>query len=307
MVFRNSLPGAFAFSPHRNNSPTMNQQLILSEKNEIIVYQPDETIRLEVLVGNETVWLSQNQMAQLFGCGSDNIGLHLKNIYQIGELTKEATTEDFSVIRMEGARQVRRHILCYNLDAIISVGYRVNSLLGVKFRQWVTHVLRSYLLRGYAVNDRLDRLESKVARHDEQIGLFLKTALPPTEGVLFEGQICDAYATAMKLVKSAQKSLVLIDNYVDESILTMLGARAPGITATIYTRNCTRKLQLDMQKYNAQYAPIALKLTREVHDRFLLIDDAVTYHIGASLKDLGKSLFAFSRLEIPPQDILAHL
>jgi hypothetical protein len=147
--------------------------------------------------------------------------------------------------------------------------------------------LKKYLLRGYAVNDRLDRLENKVARHDEQIGLFLKTALPPVEGVLFEGQICDAYATAMKLIRSAQNSLALIDNYIDESVLTMLAGRAPGVVATIYTRHFSRKLQLDLQRYNAQYPPITLKPCRNVHDRFLLIDEAVTYHIGASLKDLG--------------------
>ena len=277
------------------------------QTNEIIVYQPDETIRLEVRLENETVWLTQSQMAELFGCSQDNIGLHLRNIYNIGELRREATTEVFSVVRLEGSRKVSRQITEYNLEAIISVGYRVNSILGVKFRQWATQVLKQYLMRGYAVNDRLDRLETKVAKHDEQIGVLLKTALPPVEGVLFEGQICDAYATAMKLIKSAQKSLVLIDNYIDESVLTMLGARADGVSATIYTRKYNAKLRLDVQKYNAQYPTIAIKPIHGVHDRFLLIDDAVTYHIGASLKDLGKSLFAFSRLEIPPQEILARI
>ena len=193
-------------------------------------------------------------------------------------------------LQQEGARQVVRIQDYYNLDAIIAVGYRVNSMRATRFRQWATQVLRQYLLRGYAVNDRLDRLESKVARHDEQIGLFLKTALPPVEGVLFEGQICDAYATAMKLIRSAQKSLALIDNYIDESVLTMLGGRAPGVVATIYTRHFSRKLQLDLQRYNAQYPPITLKPCRGIHDRLLLIDGTVTYHIGASLKDLGKSL-----------------
>ena len=277
------------------------------EKNEIIVYQPDETIRLEVRLENETVWLTQSQMVELFGCSQDNIGLHLRNIYNIGELRREATTEVFSVVRLEGSRKVSRQITEYNLEAIISVGYRVNSILGVKFRQWATQVLKQYLLRGYAANDRLDRLETKVAKHDAQIGVLLKTALPPVEGVLFEGQICDAYATAMKLIKSAQKSLVLIDNYIDESVLTMLGARADGVSATIYTRKYNAKLRLDVQKYNAQYPAIVIKPVHGIHDRFLLIDDAITYHIGASLKDLGKSLFAFSRLAIPPQEILTRI
>ena len=277
------------------------------EKNEIIVYQPDETIRLEVRLEQESIWLTQLEIATLFGVQKAAISKHLKNIFQSGELHTEATVSKMETLQQEGARQVVRIQDYYNLDAIIAVGYRVNSMCATRFRQWATQVLRQYLLRGYAVNDRLDRLENKVARHDEQIGLFLKTALPPVEGVLFEGQICDAYATAMKLIRSAQKSLALIDNYIDESVLTMLGGRAPGVVATIYTRHFSRKLQLDLQRYNAQYPPITLKPCRGIHDRFLLIDGTVTYHIGASLKDLGKSLFAFSRLELPASEILDRL
>lgn len=277
------------------------------EKNEIIVYQPDETIRLEVRLEQESIWLTQLEIATLFGVQKAAISKHLKNIFQSGELHTEATVSKMETLQQEGARQVVRIQDYYNLDAIIAVGYRVNSMRATRFRQWATQVLRQYLLRGYAVNDRLDRLENKVARHDEQIGLFLKTALPPVEGVLFEGQICDAYATAMKLIRSAQKSLVLIDNYIDESVLTMLGGRSPGVVATIYTRHFSRKLQLDLQRYNAQYPPITLKPCRGIHDRFLLIDGTVTYHIGASLKDLGKALFAFSRLELPASEILDRL
>lgn len=277
------------------------------QKNEIVVYQPDETLRLNVRLENETVWLTQLQMAELFGCSSDNVGLHLKNIFACGELTKEATAEEISVVRREGSRQVRRNVCFYNLDAIISVGYRVNSILGVKFRQWATSVLKDYLLRGYAVNERLDRLERRVAKHDEQIAVFVKTALPPVEGVLFEGQICDAYATAMKLVKSAKKSLVLIDNWIDETVLTMLGGRCAGVSATIYTKRCSKKLQLDLARYNEQYPPISIKPYKGAHDRFLIIDETVVYHIGASLKDLGKSLFAFSKLEFPASELLSRL
>ena len=276
-------------------------------KNEIIVYQPDETIRLEVRLEQESIWLTQLEIATLFGVQKAAISKHLKNIFQSGELHREATVSKMETLQQEGARQVVRIQDYYNLDAIIAVGYRVNSMRATRFRQWATQVLRQYLLRGYAVNDRLDRLENKVARHDEQIGLFLKTALPPVEGVLFEGQICDAYATAMKLIRSAQKSLALIDNYIDESVLTMLAGRAPGVVATIYTRHFSRKLQLDLQRYNAQYPPITLKPCRGIHDRFMLIDGTVTYHIGASLKDLGKSLFAFSRLELPASEILDRL
>ena len=273
----------------------------IPERNEIIVYQPDETVRLEVRLENETVWLSQSQMAQLFQRDQSVIARHIRNVFTEGELDKESNMHFLHIPFSD------RAVAFYPLDVIISVGYRVKSLRGSMFRRWATQVLKDYLLRGYAVNDRLDRLETKVARHDEQIGLFIRTALPPAEGVLFEGQICDAYATALRLVKSAKTSLVLVDNYIDESVLTMLGARNPGVSATIYTRHFSRKLLLDVQKYNAQYEPISLKPTRGVHDRFLLIDDTVTYHVGASLKDLGKSLFAFSRLELPPGVILAQL
>ena len=275
--------------------------------NEIIVYQPDETIRLEVRLENETVWLNQSRIGELFAVDRSVVSRHIRNIYQSGELTEISTCAKIAQVHQEGRRIISRLQPFYNLDVIIAVGYRVNSMRATRFRIWATGVLKDYLLRGYAVNDRLDRLETKVAKHDEQIGLFLKTALPPAEGVLFEGQICDAYATAMKLIRSAQKSLVLIDNYIDESVLTMLGGRNPGVAATIYTKHFSRKLQLDLQRYHAQYPPVAVKAYRGAHDRFLLVDETVTYHIGASLKDLGKSLFAFSRLELPAREILDRL
>ena len=246
-------------------------------------------------------------MGALFGCTGRNVRLHLENIYDCGELAPEATRKDFFLVRREGARRVQRRLSCYNLDAIISVGYRVNSVRGVRFRQWATGVLREVLLRGYAVNDRLDRLERRVAKTEEQIGVVLKTALPPVEGVLFEGQICDAYATALRLVRNARVSIHLVDNWVDETVLTMLGARGDGVLATIHTRHCSRKLQLDLARYNAQYPPIAVKPCRGVHDRFLILDERTVYHLGASLKDLGKALFAFSRLEIPAAEILSRL
>ena len=275
--------------------------------NEIIVYQPDETIRLEVRLRQESIWLTQLEIANLFGVQKAAVSKHLKNIFQSGELQLEATVSKMETLQLEGSRQVTRIQDYYNLDAIIAVGYRVNSMRATRFRQWATNVLRNYLLRGYAVNDRLDRLETRMTKAEEQIGVVLKTALPPAEGVLFEGQICDAYATAMKLIRSAQKSLVLIDNYIDESVLTMLGGRNPGVSATIYTKHFSRKLQLDLRRYNAQYPPVAVKAYHGAHDRFLLVDETTTYHVGASLKDLGKSLFAFSRLELPAREILDRL
>ena len=269
--------------------------------NEIIVYQPDETIRLEVRLENETVWLTQSQMAQLFQRDQSVIARHIRNVFAEGELIKESNMHFLHIPFSD------RTVAFYPLDVIISVGYRVKSLRGTMFRRWATSILKDYLLRGYAVNDRLDRLENRMTKAEEQIGVVLKTALPPVEGVLFEGQICDAYATALKLIKSAQKSLVLIDNYIDESVLTMLGARNPGVSAIIYTKHFSRKLRLDLQRYNAQYPPIVIKAYQGAHDRFLILDDTTVYHIGASLKDLGKSLFAFSRMELTAKELLARL
>ena len=276
-------------------------------QNQIVIYQPDETLRIDVRLDNETVWLTQAQMALLFGCTGRNVRLHLENIYSSGELDAEATRKDFFLVRPEGGRQVRRNVTCYNLDAIISVGYRVNSVRGVRFRQWATGVLEEVLLRGYAVNERFERLERRVAKTEELIGVVLKTALPPVEGVLFEGQICDAYATALRLIRSARTSIDLVDNWVDETVLTMLGARGERVSATIHTRHFSRKLKLDLERYNAQYPSIAIKACRGVHDRFLILDGRTVYHIGASLKDLGKALFAFSRLEMPANEILSRL
>ena len=285
--------------------------------NEIIVYQPDETIRLEVRLENETVWLNRHQLAQLFGRDVKTIGKHIANALQ-EELAAVSTVANFATVETTRNPVVAKiattatngktyQVEYYNLDVILAIGYRVKSPQGILFRRWANDVLKSYLLRGYAVNDRLDRLETRMTKAEEQIGVVLKTALPPAEGVLFEGQICDAYATAMRLIKSAQKSLVLIDNYIDESVLTMLGGRNPSVAATIYTKHFSRKLQLDLHRYNAQHPPVAVKPYHGAHDRFLLVDENVTYHIGASLKDLGKSLFAFSRLELPAREILDRL
>ena len=266
-------------------------------RNEIVVYQPDETVRLEVRVENETVWLTQSQMAELFGCGTDNVGLHLKNIYAVGELSKEATAEEFSVVRREGARMVNRRVTCYNLDAIISVGYRVNSVLGVRFRQWATGVLREYLLRGYAVNDRLDRLERKVAKHDEQISLFVHAALPPVEGVFFGGQLWDACSLVERLVARAKRSILLIDSWVGPGTLDMLAKKHSGVSVEIVTSSNGKLAATDIAKFNAQYPTLSVRTSTNFHDRFLILDDKELYHIGASLKDLGRKCFAFSTME----------
>ena len=272
---------------------------------EIILYQPDSTVQLEVRLEQETVWLSQAQMAQLFGCSTDNIGLHLKNIYDEGEIEMLSTAEDFSVVRLEGNRMVHRKVRHYNLDAILSVGYRVNSRNATKFRQWATQTLKSYLLHGYAVTQRIERLEQKVEEHDQQIGFFVHASLPPVEGVFYDGQIFDAYVFAADLIKSAKTSIVLIDNYVDESVLTLLSKRTEGVSARVITRRISEALRLDVEKHNQQYAPIMIEENSRYHDRFLIIDETV-YHLGASLKDLGKKLFAFSRMNATADIVLGR-
>lgn len=283
---------------------TKSKKVNLMEQGEIILYQPDETIKLEVRMEDETVWLTQAQIVELFQSSKANISEHIKNIYEQEELEESSTVRDFRTVRQEGRRQVVRNLTYYNLDAIISIGFRVNSKRGIQFRQWANKVLKEYLLKGYSINRRLSELEKTVALHSEKIDFFVRTSLPPVEGIFYDGQIFDAYKFATDLIKSAKKSLVLIDNYVDESVLLMLSKRNPGVSATVYTQRITPQLQLDLNKHNDQYPPINMRTYRNGHDRFLIIDDREVYHIGASLKDLGKKMFAFSRLSIPAKMIL---
>lgn len=280
-------------------------------KNEIVVYQPDAMLRLDVQVERDTVWLSILQMCQLFGRERSVIAKHLNAAIQEGELDARINVQNLH------KNQKGRPQALYDLDAIISVGYRVKSLRGTQFRRWATKVLRDHLLKGFSINTRLNQLEDKVDRRlakteqdvielKEQVGFFVKTALPPVEGVLFEGQIKDAYDIALKIIRSAKKSIVLIDNWLDDTVLTMLDKRAIGVKCTVYTKNYSKKLALDVSRHNAQYEAITVKPYRGAHDRFLIVDSTV-YHIGASLKDLGKSLFAFSKLVTPATTILAQL
>ena len=270
---------------------------------EIILYQPDSTMQLEVRIDANTVWLTQAQMALLFNVDRTVIVKHIGNIYKTFELDEISTCVKFAQVRSEGKRNVIREQKYYNLDMIISVGYRVNSINATKFRQWATQTLKSYLLHGYAVTQRIERLEQKVEEHDQQIGFFVHASLPPVEGVFYDGQIFDAYVFAADLIKSAKTSIVLIDNYVDESVLTLLSKRTEGVSARVITRRISETFQLDVEKHNKQYAPIMIEENPRYHDRFLIIDDTV-YHLGASLKDLGKKLFAFSRMNATAEAIL---
>ena len=264
------------------------------QKNEIILYQPDDTISLEVRVEDETVWLTQAQMAKLFQKDRTVITRHINNIFQEGELDEESNVHYLHFANSD------RPIGLYNLDVIISVGYRVKSQIGTRFRRWANSVLKKYILQGYAINQRIEQLENKVEEHDKQIAFFVRTALPPLQGIFFDGQIFDAYAFVSELIRSAKSSITLIDNYVDESVLLLLTKRSEGVSARVITRKVSESLKLDIDKFNRQYAPIEVLESPRFHDRFLIIDDAV-YHIGASLKDLGKKLFAFSKLEVPAE------
>ena len=267
------------------------------EQGEIILYQPDEAVKLEVRLEDETVWLTQEQIADLFGTKRPAITKHLNNIYKSGELDIDSTCSILEHMGNDGKQRYTTKY--YNLDAILSIGYRVNSKNATLFRKWANSVLKDYLLKGYSINKRLSELERTVAQHTEKIDFFVRTALPPVEGIFYNGQIFDAYKFATDLVKSARRSIVLIDNYVDETVLLMLSKRSVGVSATIYTRRITQQLQLDLDRHNSQYPPIDIRTYRDSHDRFLIVDETDVYHIGASLKDLGKKMFAFSKLDIP--------
>lgn len=267
------------------------------EQGEIILYQPDEAVKLEVRLEDETVWLTQEQIADLFGTKRPAITKHLNNIYKSGELDIDSTCSILEHMGNDGKQRYTTKY--YNLDAILSIGYRVNSKNATLFRKWANSVLKDYLLKGYSINKRLSKLERTVAQHTEKIDFFVRTALPPVEGIFYNGQIFDAYKFATDLVKSARRSIVLIDNYVDETVLLMLSKRSVGVSATIYTQRITQQLQLDLDRHNSQYPPIDIRTYRDSHDRFLIVDETDVYHIGASLKDLGKKMFAFSKLDIP--------
>lgn len=269
--------------------------------NEIILYQPDNTMKLEVRLENETVWLTQQQMADLFLRDRSVITKHINNIF------KEKELDEISNVHFLHIASSDKPIKLFSLDVIISVGYRVKSLRGTQFRQWANKVLKEYLLRGYSVNQRLaqmeDRIDRRLSEHDKRldnlrkdVDFFVRTALPPREGILFEGQIFDAYYITSQLIRKANSRVVLIDNYIDETVFLQLAKRNPGVRATIYTHTISRQLRLDLQKHNSQYEPIDIQTYRRAHDRFLIIDEEV-YHLGASLKDLGKKLFAFSLSE----------
>ncbi|MDE6335846.1 MAG: virulence RhuM family protein [Muribaculaceae bacterium] len=283
-----------------------------SQDNEIILYQPDSTIKLEVRLENETVWLTQQQMSELFERDRTVITRHINNIFKENELDEKSNVQFLHIANSDKPNKL------YSLYVIIAVGYRVKSLRGTQFRQWANKVLKEYLLRGYSINQRLMHMESRIdhrlSEHDIQIkelsnrmDFFVRTSLPPKEGIIFDGQIFDAYTLMCDLIRSAKSRIIMVDNYIDDSVFRQLDKRTTGVSATIFTPSISKVLRQDMERHNAQYSPIEVKTFRRAHDRFLIIDDTV-YHVGASFKDLGKKLTAFSKMEIMTADeFIAYL
>ena len=283
-------------------------------KNEIVLYKPDElSIQLEVLVENETVWLNRQQIATLFGRDVKTIGKHVNNVFTEGELDKKVVVAKFATTTQHGAIKDKTQTIqidYYNLDVIISVGYRVKSKQGTQFRIWATKVLKDYLMKGYSINTRINRIEDRVDglnQKVQEIDLHINSKLLPTQGIFFDGQIFDAYQFVSDLIRSAEKSIILIDNYLDDSVLTILSKRNKGVKVQIYTEKIKEDFKLDLQKYNAQYENIDAIIFKKSHDRFLIIDEKIVYHLGASLKDLGKKWFAFSKMETPILELLEKM
>jgi hypothetical protein len=279
---------------------------------EIVIYKAIDSpdFQIEVRVEDETIWLTQTQIVSLFSSSKANVSEHIKHIYISKELAPLSTVRKFRTIQTEGNRKVSRNIDHYNLDMIISIGYRVNSIRGTQFRIWANKILKEYLLKGHAVNNRLERIENDVYQLKNKVDAIdfqINTNLPPHEGIFYDGQIFDAYLFVADIIKSATTSIVLIDNYIDESMLILLSKRNLDVMATIYTTDIPVQLKLDLKKFNAQYPNVEVKIFTKSHDRFLIIDNTIVYHIGASLKDLGKKWFAFSKIELDVPEMLNKL
>jgi hypothetical protein len=286
----------------------MDNQVVLSadnqpsEKSVIIYRSEDGTIQIEVQLYNDTVWMNRQQMATLFDRDVKTIGKHIKNALS-EELKGYSVVAKFATTATDGKNY---QVEYYNIDMVLSIGYRVKSQRGIDYRHWANETLKQHLFRNYTTNQRIFYLEQKVAEHDKKIDFFVKTSLPPVEGVFYNGQIFDAYNFISDLVRKAKNEIILIDNYVDDSVLKILNKREDNVSATIYTAHISETLKLDLEKHNSQYQPINIEQFNKSHDRFMIIDNEV-YHIGASLKDLGKRMFAFSKMEIGKEIILSIL
>jgi hypothetical protein len=269
--------------------------------NEIILSRPNERAEhIEVRLEDETVWLNRQQLTILFGRDVKTIGKHINNVFEDGELQKSSTVANFATVQNEGGRTIERQIEYYNLDVIISVGYRVKSKQGTQFRIWATNVLRDFLLKGYALNQRMNRIENNMdhlIKKVDAISLHISSHLIPNQGVFFEGQVFDAYELASRIIRSAKSHIILIDNYIDESTLTHLTKKTKEVKVLLLTKTISDQSALDVKKANEQYGHVEIKSFDKSHDRFLIIDNMEVYHLGASLKDLGKKWFAFSKMD----------
>ena len=283
-----------------------------SGANQIVVYQPDETIRLDVRLENETVWLTQEQMSLLFGRTQPVIARHIGNIFREGELDREMVYAKFAYTTRHGAiagKTQIKEVGLYNLDVVISVGYRVKSIQGTRFRQWATKVLKEFMLRGYAFNQRLNQLEERIDRRmakteadvaelKDKVDFFVQTSMPPVQGVFYNDQVFDASVFAARHILSAKKSIFLIDSWVDVVTLELLAKKTKGVTVEIITSHRGNRISAsDIAKFNAQHGGLSVRTSKNFHDRFLIIDDKTLYLVGASLKDLGSKCFAFAKLD----------
>jgi hypothetical protein len=294
--------------PEFQNPVSMN-----AHENQIVVYQPNETVRLDVRVENETVWLTQEQMSLLFGRDQSVIARHIGNIFKEGELDRISVHAKNAYTAADGKTY---QVSFYNLDVVISVGYRVKSIQGTRFRQWATSVLKDYLLRGYSVNTRLNQLEDKMDRRlakteadiaelKDKVDFFVQTKEPPLQGVFYDGQLWDARALVLKLISSAKRSLILIDNWATTEVLDLFAKKRAGVKVTIFTSEHYDKNHVphhkisdtDIKTFNAQYPKLTVRYNESFHDRFLIVDDKELYLIGASLKDLGRKCFGFTKMD----------
>ena len=285
-----------------------------SDGSVVVYHSEDGTLQLDVQLSEDTVWLTQQQMAMLFNVKENNITYHIKGVYKVHELEPEATTQKIRVVRLEGKRKVTRSIDFYNLDMIISVGYRVNSANATQFRRWATRILKEYMLRGYAINQQLLHLEEQVDRrfkaieselhdHKEKIDFFVRTNQTPVEQVFFGGEFFAARVLLEQLIKTATQRVVIIDAYVDAATFEILDVRAKDVKATIYSGKDLSGLR-DAHNATAGVEPIdTFVWSTPSHDRWLIIDDQL-YHCGHSLKDMGKKLSAISMMGIPAQTII---
>ena len=283
-------------------------------ENQVVVYQPDETVRLDVRLEEDTVWLTQGQMTELFQRDRTVITRHINNVFAEGELDEKSNVHFLHIPFSD------KPIKVYSLNVIISVGYRVKSPRGTQFRIWATDVLREYLLRGYAFSLRLNQLEDRVDRRmskteadvaelKDKVDFFVQTQTPPLKGVFYDGQLWDARALVLKLIVSAKRSLILIDNWATSEVLDLFAKKREGVKVTIFTSEHYDRKHIphrqisnaDVRAFSKQYPKLSVRYNELFHDRFLIIDDRELYLIGASLKDLGGKCFGFTKMD--PREI----